>query len=95
MKKKQNVMPKIRFSKRFTKAYLRLPQEIREKVKKALTLLEENPRQPSSQTKPIKGARGFYEARVDINYRMTYIRLADDTLEMSYVDKHDDALKNP
>lgn len=88
-------MPKIRFSKRFTKAYLRLPMEIREKVKKALALLEENPRHSSLQTKPIKGARGFYEVRVDIHYRMTYVRLADNTLEMSYVDKHDDALKNP
>jgi mRNA-degrading endonuclease RelE of RelBE toxin-antitoxin system len=88
-------MPKIRFSKRFTKAYLRLPADIREKVKKALVLLVENPRHPSLQTKTIKGTRGFYEARVDINYRMTYIRLADDTLEMSYVASHDDALKNP
>jgi hypothetical protein len=26
---------------------------------------------------------------------MTYVRLADDTLEMSYVDNHNDALKNP
>jgi len=88
-------MPIIRFSKRFTKAYLHLPPEIREKIKKALTLLGENPRHPSLQAKPIKGAWGFYEARIGINYRMTYIRLPDDTLEMSYVDKHDDALKNP
>ena len=70
-----------------------MPLEIREKVKRAIALLAENPRHPSLQTKPIRGARGFYEARVDINYRMTYIRLADDTLEMSYVDKHDKALK--
>ncbi len=88
-------MPKVRLSKGFTKAYLRLPPEIRTKLKKALELLEENPRHPSLQTKPIKGAQGFYEARVDINYRMTYVRLADDTVEMSNVDKHDDALKNP
>ncbi len=88
-------MPKIKFSKRFTKAYLRLPFEIRAKIKKALALLEENPRHPSLQTKPIKGAHGFYEARVDINYRMTYIRLSDDTVELSNVDKHDEALKNP
>ena len=88
-------MPKIRFSKGFTKAYLRLPLDIREKIRKALALLEVNPRHPSLQTKPIKGARGFYEARVDRNYRMTYVRLADDTLEMSYVDNHNDALKIP
>jgi len=88
-------MPKVKYSKRFTKAYLRLPPEIRAKLKKALELLGKNPRHPSLQTKPIKGAQGFYEARVDINYRMTYIRLADDTVEMSNVDKHDEALKKP
>jgi mRNA-degrading endonuclease RelE of RelBE toxin-antitoxin system len=88
-------MPKIRFSKRFTKAYLRLPLEVREKVKNALALLAENPRHLSLHTKPIKGARGFYEARVDINYQMTYIRLADEALELSYIASHDDALKNP
>jgi mRNA-degrading endonuclease RelE of RelBE toxin-antitoxin system len=88
-------MPKVKYSKRFSKAYLRLPLEIRVKIKKALELLGENPRHPSLQTKPIKGAKGFYEARVDVNYRMTYIRLPDDTVEMSNVDKHDEALKNP
>jgi mRNA-degrading endonuclease RelE of RelBE toxin-antitoxin system len=88
-------MPKVKYSKRFTKVYLRLPPEIRAKLKKTLDLLGENPRHPSLQTKPIKGAQGFFEAGVDINYRMTYIRLPDDTVEMSNVDKHDDALKNP
>ena len=49
----------------------------------------------SSWMNYIIGTRGFFEARVDINYRMTYIRLADDTIEMSNVDKHDEALKKP
>ena len=66
-------MPKIKYSKRFSKAYLRLPAEIRAKLKKALRFLKENPRHPSLQTKPVQGARGYYEARVDINYRMTYV----------------------
>ena len=88
-------MPKIKYSKRFIKAYLRLPPEIRAKLKKALDLLKENPRHPSLQTKPIRGVEGYYEAHVDINYRMTYVRLSDDTVELSNVDKHDDALKNP
>ena len=76
-------------------AYASLPAEVRKKIDKALRFLKENPRHPSLQTKPIKGARGFYEARVDINYRMTYVRLPDDTVELSNVDLHDDALKNP
>ncbi len=88
-------MPRIKLSRRFLDAYAHLPAEIRKKVDQALGFLKENPRHPSLQTKPIKGARGFFEARVDINYRMTYARLADDTVEMSNVDKHDEALKNP
>ncbi len=88
-------MPKIKLSRRFLEAYADLPAEIRKKVDKALGFLKENPRHPSLQTKPIKGARGFYEARVDINHRMTYVRLADDTVEMSNVDRHDEVLKNP
>ena len=88
-------MPRVKYRKRFTKAYLRLPLEIRVKLKKALGLLEENPRHPSLQTKPIQGRPGFYEARVDINYRMTYVRLPNDTVEMSNVDSHEDALRNP
>ena len=88
-------MPKIKLSRRFLEAYAGLPAEIRKKVDKALEFMRENPRHPSLRTKPIKGAPGFYEARVDINYRMTYFRLPDDTLELSNVDTHDDALKNP
>jgi mRNA-degrading endonuclease RelE of RelBE toxin-antitoxin system len=76
-------------------AYADMPLEIRNKIDKALAFLKENPRHPSLQTKPIKGAQGFYEARVDIHYRLTYIRLPDDTVELSNVDKHDEALKNP
>lgn len=88
-------MPKIKLSRRFLKNLARLPLNIREKVRKQIALLAENPRHPSLQTKPIQGAAGIYEARVDQNYRMTYERLADDTLFLRVVDKHDDALKNP
>jgi addiction module RelE/StbE family toxin len=88
-------MPRIRTSRRFKKAFQRLPKEIQGKVQKALTLLAENPRHPSLQAKPIQGLTGYYEARVDINYRITYVRLSDDVLELSAIGPHDEALKNP
>lgn len=88
-------MAKIKLSRRFLDAYAALPADIRKKVDKALAFLKVNPRHPSLQTKPVKGYQGFYEARVDINYRMTYVRLPDDVVEMSYVDTHDKALRNP
>ena len=88
-------MPRIRSSRRFKKAFQRLPKDIQDKVQKALALLAENPRHPSLQAKPIRGSSGYYEARVDINYRMTYVRLPDDVLELSAVGSHDETLKNP
>ncbi len=88
-------MPKIEASLRFKKAYRKLPPDIQKKVRKALRLLADNPRHPSLRTKPIQGAAGIYEARVDRNYRMTYERLPGDIVRVRVVGKHDEALKNP
>jgi mRNA interferase RelE/StbE len=88
-------MPKIKITRRFLKCFARLPAAIQEKVKKQLALLADDPRHPSLQTKPIQGANGIYEARVDINYRLTYERDADDSLVLRVVARHDKALKNP
>jgi mRNA interferase RelE/StbE len=88
-------MPKIKLTGRFLKSFARLPAPVQEKVKKQLRLLAEDPRHPSLQSKPIQGAPGIYEARVDIDYRMTYERDADDTLILRVVGKHDEALKSP
>jgi mRNA-degrading endonuclease RelE of RelBE toxin-antitoxin system len=88
-------MPKIILSDRFIALYKNLPEAIQKKIKRQIQLLAENPRHPSLQTKPIQGTNGIYEARVDINYRMTYERIADDTLLLRVVAKHDDALKKP
>jgi addiction module RelE/StbE family toxin len=88
-------MPRIRFTRRFLKSFKHLPVEMREKVKKQIALLADDPRHPSLQTKPIQGALGIYEARVDSDYRLTYERDEGDTLVLRVVAKHDKALKNP
>jgi len=88
-------MPKIILSDRFVAFYKNLPKAIQKKIKRQIQLLAENPRHPSLQTKPIQGTNGIYEARVDINYRMTYERLEDDTLLLRVVAKLDEALKKP
>jgi mRNA-degrading endonuclease RelE of RelBE toxin-antitoxin system len=88
-------MPKIKFTWCFLKSFAHLPRPVQEKIKKAIAQRAENPRHPSLQTKPIQGAPGIYEARVDIDYRFTYERQADDTLALRVVGKHDDALKKP
>ena len=88
-------MPEIETTERFEQDFLRLPPELRKKVLKMLRLLAENPRHPSLQTKPIQGAKGIYEARIDQSYRMTYQRLPNDTLLLRGAGKHDVTLKNP
>ena len=88
-------MPRIKSSRRFDKAYVKLPRDIRDKVDKAIKLLEENPRHPSLQTRPVQGFEGVYEARVDIHYRLTYERLPNDLLRVRVVAMHHEALKNP
>lgn len=88
-------MPKIRFTRRFLKSFARLPAGVQAKIKKQIALLAENPRHPSLQTKPVQGAPGIFEARVDMAYRFTYERDSDDTLVLRVVGKHDEALKNP
>jgi hypothetical protein len=57
--------------------------------------LAENPRHASLRTKPIQGAHGIYEARIDQSYRMTYQRLPGDVLLLRAAGKHDETLKNP
>ena len=88
-------MPKIRFTRCFLISFTRLPAAIQDKVKKLLALLAEDPRHLSLQSKPIKGVSGIYEARVNIDYRLTYERDEDNTLILRVVGRHDKALKKP
>jgi len=89
------MMPKIKFTRHFLKCFARLPGPVQEKIKKQIELLTENPRHPSLQSKPIRGAPGIYETRVDIDYRITYERDEEDTLVLRVVGKYDEALKKP
>jgi mRNA-degrading endonuclease RelE of RelBE toxin-antitoxin system len=88
-------MPEIELSESFIKLYAGLPKEIQAKVKKAIRFLTEDPHYSSLQTKPVEGAKGIYEARVDQKYRLTYERVPNDTLRLRVVGLHDDVLKNP
>jgi mRNA-degrading endonuclease RelE of RelBE toxin-antitoxin system len=95
MKVLGDMMPKILLTERFISLYRNLPAAIRKKIDRQIILLADNPRHPSLQTKPIQGTKGIFEARVDINYRLAYERLLDDTLLLRVVARHDEALKKP
>lgn len=88
-------MQKIRSSPSFKKFYRKLPEVIRAKVKKVLTILAENPQHPSLQAKRIQGFAGIYEARWDQNYRLTYEQLSGDKILLRAVGRHAETLKNP
>lgn len=79
---------------RFRIAYQRLPRAIQRKVDKQLAFLAANPRYPSLQVKPIQGAQGLWEARVDVHYRMTF-EMGGDLICLRVVGNHDEVLRRP
>jgi mRNA-degrading endonuclease RelE of RelBE toxin-antitoxin system len=87
-------MPEIVLTETFIKGYENLPPHIQKKAKKALRLLAANHRHPSLRSKPVEGAPGIYEARVDQNYRMTYERLSGDVLRLRVIGEHNKTIKN-
>ncbi len=82
------------FTKRFKKAYQRLPQTIQPKVKKALRLIVENPRHPSLRVEHIQGTDTIYEGRIDQKCRFSFEFEGEDII-LRNVDNHDDCLKRP
>lgn len=79
---------------RFEKAYKALPREVKERVKEALIKLSNDTRYPSLQVKKIKGTRGIWEARVSLDYRMTF-EMEKNCIILRNVGHHDPALSNP
>jgi len=78
---------KIRRTNSFLKDYKKLPEEIKSKVNKNLSLLFENPRYPSLRLKKLKGTDKF-EIRISKGYRLT-LRYHDQILELRRVGTHD------
>ena len=78
---------KIRRTHSFLKDYKKLPEEIKSRVNKNLTLLFENPRHPSLRLKKLKGTDKF-EIRISKGYRLT-LKFEDQVLELRRVGTHD------
>ena len=82
------------FTKRFKRAYKKLPKDTQKKVKKTLEQLDTDPRYPSLRVHPIKGSNGVFEARIDRKYRLSF-EFTGGNLYLRNVDNHDECLKNP
>ena len=77
----------------FIRLYKKLPQEIKDRTKKAIELLQSNPHHPSLGHKKMEGQKDIFEIRVTQNYRMTYQKIGDRAY-LRKVGTHD-LLRNP
>jgi len=79
---------------RFRRAYKSLPEEVKGRVKNSLRTLAINSRHPSLRVKKIQGTKDIWEARVSLDYRMTF-QMVEDYIVLRTIGHHDPALKNP
>lgn len=78
----------------FKRDFKSLPEPIKEQVEKALCLLLENRKHPSLHVKKMQPkARGIFEARVTLAYRLTFC-LGTDEIVLRRVGTHD-VLRSP
>jgi len=81
-------------SKKFVRAYDRLPLLLQKRVDRVLRLLDENWRHPGLRARRLSGHRDIFYARVDREHRITYERRGD-VLVLRNVGRHDETLRNP
>lgn len=78
----------VQTSRPFERDYARLPEEIKDRVDKQLTLLLANPRHPSLGLKRVRGTGAIWELRISRAYRLT-LEIAGDTYVLRRVGSHD------
>ncbi|MBS3983782.1 MAG: cytotoxin [Dethiobacter sp.] len=67
-------MPKYKLkpTSKFKRLLKKLPPELKQPVRKALELLQENPSHPSLRTKKYKSIVGVWESSIDMNNRLLW-----------------------
>jgi mRNA interferase RelE/StbE len=84
---------KLKFTRRFEKAFKRLPKGVRDQTYEKLHMLLENPTHRSLRVKRIKGTERIWEMSVTMNYRVTF-EIDEDTIVLRTVGTHD-VLRQP
>lgn len=79
---------RIRRTKRFNSLYKKLPPEIRERTKKQIRLLLDDPHHPSLRVRKLKGRSNRWELRVTIHYRLLF-EMEGDTYVLHTIGTHD------
>jgi len=83
----------IEATETFLRLYKKLAPDIKDQVKKALLLFQQNPAYPSLGHKKMGGQDHIYEIRVSKSFRITYTK-SGDTAILRKVGTHD-ILNNP
>jgi hypothetical protein len=65
-------MPVIEVPRPFRTRLQKKPAQLQGAIARCIKRLGENPRHPSLQTHPVQGARGVFEAYVDMKNRLTF-----------------------
>lgn len=84
----------ILLTEQFEDAYERLTRAEKQSVRKALTMLGDNPRHPGLHVKKMEGMRNIWEARPSKRLRMT-LEMTGEAIIMRDVGEHDKVLKKP
>ena len=84
----------ILFTEQFEQAYEKLTNVEKRSVRKALTLLADNPRHTGLRVKKMEGGKNIWESRPSTRLRMTF-EMAGETIFMRNVGEHDRVLKRP
>lgn len=85
---------RLLLTNRFRRAYRSLPQKERNRVQKALRLMEEDLRYPSLRVKRVRGTAKIWEARASRSLRITF-ELQGEDLILRNVGPHDETLRQP
>jgi mRNA-degrading endonuclease RelE of RelBE toxin-antitoxin system len=81
-------------TEQFEQAHEKLTKAEKRSVRKALTLLGDNPKHPSLRVKKMEGRRNIWEARPSKRLRMTF-EMAGEIILMRNVGEHDKVLRRP
>ena len=84
----------IIFTEQFEQAYEKLTNAEKRSVRKALSLLGDNPNHPGLRVKKMEGRKNIWEARPSRRLRMTFENTGE-IIFMRNVGEHDKVLKRP
>ena len=85
---------KVVFTEQFEQAYEKLTSAEKRSVRKALSLLGDNPKYPGLRVKKMEGKQNVWEARPSKRLRMTF-EMVGETIVMRNVGEHDKVLRRP